>query len=154
MLSSIKAHALKEGWINEKDWSQIVTMSQLFPGAIAVNVAHLIGFHAGKRLGSFFSVIGMVIPSIILILLVATLLQPYLSHPLVLGALRGILIAVIFLIFKALFDLARPLQWTWMTLLLASGSFLLVYLNILTAFWVIVLSFSLASIHFMTRRKK
>lgn len=140
MLPSLKQFALSHHWLKEEEWADTVALAQLTPGAIAINLVHMIGYRAGKRLGAMVSVFAMLLPSFLVILLVAIVLQPYLDTPWVQGTLQGILLAVVWLIAKALFDLASPLKknpWGW---LLVIGVFIVVSFRLLSPLWVIFLT--------------
>jgi hypothetical protein len=55
----------------EKDWEEIVTLSQLTPGAIAVNCANLIGYRQRKVWGGLVAVLGMIFAPVVIITLLA-----------------------------------------------------------------------------------
>lgn len=151
MLPSIKQKAINARWIDEPTWSHIVTLSQLFPGAIAVNVAHLIGYQVKGKWGSFVSVIGMVLPSFLVILAVALFLQPFLDHPLVEGALQGVLIAVSLLMFRALLDLAKSTRWHTLFFIILVVTLLILYLNVLSPLMVLFITSLLTALYVLVR---
>jgi chromate transporter len=139
MLPSMKAIALKHRWIALKDWEEIVTLSQLAPGAIAINCANLIGYRAQGKLGSFMAVSGMMLPPIIVITLVALGLQDWLLQPLVLNALKGMFLVVIVLFANALISLGKLAWQSWWLVGVSILSFLLTYFDVLSPVWMIVL---------------
>jgi len=152
MLPSLKQFAIHHQWLNEEEWADTVALAQLTPGAIAINVVHMIGYRAGKRLGALVSVVAMLLPSFLVILLVAFLLQPYFETQWIQGMLQGILLAVVWLITKAIVDLASPLKKNplgWVIVLLV---FALVVLKIIPPLWVIALTVILSSIFSMLRK--
>ena len=152
MLPSLKQFAIHHHWLKEEEWADTVAIAQLTPGAIAINVVHMIGYRAGKRLGALVSVVAMLLPSFLVILLVAFVLQPYFETQWIQGMLQGILLAVVWLITKAIVDLASPLKKNplgWMIVLLV---FALVVLRILSPLWVIALTVVLSSIFSMLRK--
>jgi len=155
MLPAMKLLAIEQGWLTEEEWTDTVTLSQLVPGAIAINVVHLLGYRARKHLGGFVSVLGMVLPSVIVIILVATLLQPWIQHPRVQGVLEGIFLAVVLLITKAWFDLAKVTQGKWIPLVFVGVMFTLVYVGIFNAMMALVLSLFLGlGLAMMPRRRR
>jgi chromate transporter len=131
MLPFIKKKVISKGWIDEGSWDGLVTISQLSPGAIAVNLANLIGYRVMGKRGSIASVIGMTLPSILVILVIALFLQNILLNPLVVGALKGILLSVSILFIYSFIDLAKPLRTNLWLLIWTVFTFLIVILNIL-----------------------
>jgi chromate transporter len=154
MLPTIRLTAIRLGWVPEKEWGDLVTLAQLFPGAIAVNIAHLIGYRVGGRIGSIVSVLSMVLPSFLIILLLATIFQPYLNLPAVEGALKGILMAVSLLLLKALIELIKPVQWTIMSIAWVLGSFAVVWFNVLSPLGLLIITFLLVVIQFSAKGLK
>jgi len=140
MLPFIKRQAMKEQWIQPNEWQEIVTIAQLFPGAIAVNLANLIGFKVQKHLGSLIAIFGMILPPIIVISLLALGLQSFLTLPIVLKALDGMLMIVLVLIFRAVINLSQVAwQSLWMVLM-SLISFTLSYWQWLSPLWVMVIA--------------
>lgn len=146
MLPFIKRQALNKGWIQENEWQGIVTLAQLSPGAIAVNVANVIGYKVKKYQGSLVAILGMITPPIIVITLFAFGLQTYLTIPLVLKALDGMLIIVFLLFVRAVFDLGKLAWQSWWLVPMSLFSFSLTYWQWLSPVWVMIIAtvFSLA----------
>ena len=155
MLPVIKATALKHHWIEEKDWEEIVTLSQLAPGAIAVNCANLIGYRSLGLLGSLIAILGMITPPILIITLIALGFESILNLPLVIAALRGMFIVVFILLIKAIFTLGK-LAWKqgWM-IPISLLSFTLAYFNLLAPAVILLLSsLMILSMTWMKNRKR
>jgi chromate transporter len=53
-------------WIEEKEMLDLVAISQSSPGAIAVNAAILIGYRLAGVLGAFVTILGTVLPCLII----------------------------------------------------------------------------------------
>jgi chromate transporter len=139
MLPDIKRIAIHHRWIQLADWEDILTLSQLTPGAIAVNCANIIGYRAAGKWGSFAAVLGMVIAPITIISLLAIGFQSWLSHPQVMKALQGMLLAVFVLFTKSMILLSR---FGWQRPLwfgLSGLSFLLVWFEVLSPLQVTLL---------------
>jgi chromate transporter len=140
MLPFIKRKAVSLYWIKEEAWPEIVTLAQLSPGAIAVNTANLIGYQVAKKTGSLIAVLGMILPPIIVITLLATGLQSWLTIPLVINALDGMLIVIFILFAKAVFDLGKIAWKTWWMVPMSLASFVLVYFEILSPILVMIIA--------------
>jgi len=94
-------------WLTTKEFIDILAISEMTPGPIAVNSATFIGYKLAGFWGGLFATIGVVLPAFLAILLVATFFYTYRTHPLVEATFRGIRPAVIGLISAALFSLAK-----------------------------------------------
>ena len=98
MISLIREHVLSHNWLSESDFLNMVAVSESTPGPIAVNMATFIGASQGGLLGSFIATLGVVLPSFIIILLIATLIRNLLKYKGVQAFLNGIRPCVIGLI--------------------------------------------------------
>jgi chromate transporter len=58
----------KNAWITSSEFADIVAISQMTPGPIAINAATFIGYRQGGILGSVVCTLGVIFPSIILML--------------------------------------------------------------------------------------
>ena len=81
MLSLIGDSVLKYGWMTEEELLNFVGVETVIPGPIAVNMATYIGYEQGGFLGALLSTIGVVLPSFIVILVVAACIKNLLKYP-------------------------------------------------------------------------
>ena len=81
MLSLIGDSVLKYGWMTEEELLNFVGVETVIPGPIAVNMATYIGYEQGGFLGALLATIGVVLPSFIIILLVAACIKNLLKYP-------------------------------------------------------------------------
>ncbi|MDY0383074.1 MAG: chromate transporter [Atribacterota bacterium] len=86
---------LKKKWMSESDFSSTVALATIVPGSISVNIAYLLGRRLKGWKGITLSVLGVVLPSFITILLIASILLPFFHYPKVVNFLRGCAIAVV-----------------------------------------------------------
>ncbi len=99
MLPLIKAEIItKRGWIKEEDFLGMVTVAQSAPGPIALNTSVFVGYRLLGMKGAIISVIGIIIPSLISILLIAIFFSRVRENPVVDAAFKGMRPAVIALI--------------------------------------------------------
>ena len=80
MLSLIGDSVLRYGWMTEKELLNFVGVETVIPGPIAVNMATCIGYEQGGFLGALLSTIGVVLPSFIIILLIASIIKNLLKY--------------------------------------------------------------------------
>jgi chromate transporter len=81
MLSLIGDSVLQYGWMTEEELLNFVGVETVIPGPIAVNMATYIGYEEGGFLGALLATIGVVLPSFIVILVVASLIKNLLKLP-------------------------------------------------------------------------
>lgn len=86
MQKEIETH----GWIPMNEFGDIVAVSQMTPGPLAVNAATYIGQRTAGFFGSFFATLGVSLPSLILIILIARAFIRFKENPFVERALQGI----------------------------------------------------------------
>ncbi len=90
MISLIREEVLSFGWLTEEQLVSFIAVSESTPGPIAVNMATFIGSSQGGVLGALAATLGVVLPSFIIILLVAAILKNILKYAGVQEVLNGI----------------------------------------------------------------
>jgi len=106
MLPLLQAEfAERKKWVSEKELLDYYAIGQCTPGIIAINTATFIGYNRGGILGAVIATLGMVMPSLIIILLIASILKGYMDNPYVIHAFAGIRIVVVALIANAVVGL-------------------------------------------------
>jgi chromate transporter len=124
----------------ESEWEEVITLSQLAPGAIAVNCANLIGYRVKGRLGSVIAMLGMVIPPMLIITILAIGFESILEHPQMIAALRGMFIVVFMLFLHAVVSLGKLAWQKWWMVPFSLLSFAVAYLQILHPGWILLIS--------------
>lgn len=98
--------ALREGWIEDKDILDILAVSESTPGPIAVNTATFVGYRVAGPLGAACATVGVVLPSFVIILLVAKFYQAFQTNTLVKGCMNGLRPTVVGMIGASLLSVA------------------------------------------------
>lgn len=88
----------KQGWCTEEELLNYYAIGQCTPGVIAVNTATFIGCKRKGVLGGFLTTLGVILPSLIIITIIAALLTGFADYPVVQHALAGIRVAVVVLV--------------------------------------------------------
>jgi chromate transporter len=153
MLPIIKNMAVRHQWIKESEWDEVVTLSQLAPGAIAVNCANFIGYRVKGRIGSVIAMLGMVIPPMVIITILAIGFESLLEHPQVVAALRGMLIVVFVLFFQAVISLGKLAWQKWWMVPFSLISFGLAYFQILTPGYILLISLLVIVVYVLVSRR-
>ncbi|TDX52364.1 chromate transporter [Orenia marismortui] len=107
MLPLIQEEMIAHGWLNIDQFVDIVAVSQMTPGAIAINTATFVGYKVGGIIGALCSTFGVISPSLFIITIVATAMNKFKDYPLVEGAWQGIRPAVVGLIMAAVISIAQ-----------------------------------------------
>ena len=92
-------------WATEEELMDYYAVGQCTPGIIAVNVATFVGYKIAGNLGGVIATLGVVTPSLLIILLIASVLQNFADVPAVKSAFAGIRVCVCVLIFNAVLKL-------------------------------------------------
>ncbi|MDI3546352.1 MAG: chromate transporter [Halanaerobiales bacterium] len=107
MLPLIQEEMLAHEWLTIEQFLDIVAVSQMTPGAIAINNATFVGYKIAGIWGILATTFGVISPSLIIIAIVATLMHKFSDHPYVEAAWQGIRPAVVGLIMVAVISLGR-----------------------------------------------
>lgn len=102
MLPLIQQEVLGRGWIEEEALVNFIAVSESTPGPFAINMATFIGTEKGDLLGAVCSTLGVVLPSFIIILIVARFFMAFKENKWVKGVMSGLRPAVIGLIGAAI----------------------------------------------------
>ena len=128
----------RRGWINEEEFLNMIALAQAAPGLIAVNSAIFIGWRIGGWRGVCGAVLGAVLPSFVIILLIAMIFAEWKELPAVEAAFKGIRPAVVALIAAPLVKLAISAKISWLTALIPIAAALLIWLGNLSPVWIIL----------------
>ena len=90
MIPLIKEVVLSHGWMSEEHFIDMIGLSEVTPGPIAVNMATFIGNEQGGILGSALATIGVILPAFIIMLLISILLKKFMKNKYVQSSLKGI----------------------------------------------------------------
>lgn len=97
----------KHKWATNDELLDSYAVAQCTPGVIAVNTATYIGAKVSSVIGSAVATIAVVLPSLIIISLIAVVLQNFMQYKAVAYAFGGIRVAVAVLVTKSLIDLFK-----------------------------------------------
>ncbi len=90
MMALIREKMLEFGWLTEEELLNMVAVAESTPGPIAVNIATFVGSSQAGVLGALVSTLGIVLPSFIIILLIASLIKNFLKYKAVNAFLGGV----------------------------------------------------------------
>lgn len=94
-------------WIKKEEILDLFAIAQSIPGAIAINTATLVGYKKAKKLGGVFATFGVILPSFIIISIIAAFFHQFADLDFIQAIFMGINGAVILLIFKAALKMTK-----------------------------------------------
>lgn len=94
-------------WLEAYEFIDIIAISQMSPGPIAINTATFIGFKNHGFIGGVIATLGVVSFSFILVIFIASLLNKFKDSKIVEGIFTGIRPAIIGLILAACISLFK-----------------------------------------------
>ncbi len=130
--------AEKRKWIDESVMLDIVAIAESTPGPIAINTATFVGTRVAGVLGAFFSTLGTVLPSFIIIVALSKVLTIAIEYEPVQFAFNGIRAGVIALIVKALWGMAKQCPKNLFSAILAGLAFAIVLFTGVNVLYVII----------------
>jgi len=116
----------RRGWVEKDSFVDVLAIAQTAPGPIAVNTAVYVGYMLRGIWGALSCLAGCILPSIIIILVVAALFDQISSSTYVQAAFAGIRPAVVVLILSAAIKIGRPVVRSRTELVLAVAAMVLV----------------------------
>ena len=102
MLPLIQEEVLAHKWMEVEEIINFIAVSESTPGPFAINCATYVGMETGGVLGAICATLGVVLPSFIVILLVARFYKKFKESKIVSSVMTGLRPAVIGLIGSAL----------------------------------------------------
>ena len=122
MIPIIRSEIVKKGWLDDKDFPDIIALSQTAPGLLAVNISIFVGYRLKGIKGSIAATAGSILPSFLIILLIAMIFSGYQDNPVINGIFKGIRPAIVALIAVPMLQMAGKSNknwWTWAICLLS-----------------------------------
>ena len=109
-------------WVDENLFIDIIVLAQSLPGAIALNSAIQIGMRLRGILGGLLAALGIIVPSVAVVLTLVAFFLPVLQDNVYLQAIfSGLRPAVVALIAAAVVGLGRNIFDNWISFSLAAA---------------------------------
>ena len=97
--------SVRTGWFTASELANMIAVSESTPGPIGINMATYVGFETAGILGSVIATLGLAVPSLIIIVIIAKLLDAFAEKPVVKTVFKYLRPAVIGLLLFALWQL-------------------------------------------------
>lgn len=112
MIPLIKREVIeRKEWVAQSDFLDMLAVAQSAPGPIALNIAVFVGYKMRGWRGALSAVLGVVVPSFVVILAIALLFAKVRDNKVVDSAFRAMRPAVVALIVAPIVGLARGMHW-------------------------------------------
>ena len=126
MIPLIQTEAVeKHKWVTDEDILNIIAIAESTPGPIAINSATFVGYRAAGYLGSACATVGVVLPSFVVILLIANVLREFQQLTVVQYAFQGIRAGVLALLCKSLWTMYKKAPKGWAPYAIMAAAFIL-----------------------------
>ena len=128
MLSMVeKAVVDRKQWIPSDEFWDMIAIVQSLPGVFAVNTALYVGHRIAGRKGAVAAMLGAIIPSIVIILLLATIFREYRDLPVVERIFKGIRPCVVALILAPSLRMIKSAKINWKTAIIPIATVALIW---------------------------
>ena len=123
MIAMVQQQVVAQGWMTAEALVDFIAIAESTPGPIAVNLATFVGAQLGGVMGAVCATVGVVLPSFVVILLVARCYAAFCKSKWVKGIMSGLKPTVVGLIGSAVLTVAvtvispgAPANWLWAAL--------------------------------------
>lgn len=90
MIPMIQEQVVSKGWISQSALTDFIAVSEVTPGPFAINISTFVGNTVAGPFGAVLSTLGVILPSLIVIIIVAMILNKFMKNRFVQGALNGV----------------------------------------------------------------
>lgn len=107
MLPLIQEEVVNNAWLSENDIINFIAVSESTPGPFAINIATYIGSEMAGIIGAICATLGVILPSLIIIILVAKFFEKFKTNKFIKGCMTGLKPAVVGLIGASVLSIGK-----------------------------------------------
>ncbi|MDL2292701.1 chromate transporter [Acholeplasma sp. OttesenSCG-928-E16] len=144
----------KRKWVTKEDISEMLIISESTPGVLSINAATFIGYRIGKFKGALLATLGAILPSLILISIIAYFLVWFQEFEIYQNAVKGITCGVAVLITTAVFKLGKNKKMTLFSFIIIIASFLISFFLGINVLFILLGSAILGVLYGLIKPKK
>lgn len=126
-------------WIKDEEFIDTISIAQSSPGPIAVNSSIFVGYKIEGFRGALICTLGTVLPSFMIILVIALFFESFTSNPIFEKIFLGIRPVVVALIFSAVYKLITKAHLAYKDLAIAIISALTIVIFNITPIYIIII---------------
>ena len=101
----------RKHWIQEQEFFDLLTLAQSAPGPISLNASVFVGYKMYGYRGALAALLGVALPSFLIILIVAIFFSQIRENPIIDAAFKGMRPVVVALMFAPVVGLAKGMKW-------------------------------------------
>ncbi len=120
---------LHHNWLNIQKFSDIVAISEMTPGPIAINAATYVGYRTAGFPGSLAATVGVILPSFFIVLALAKIVLKNKENPYFQGAFSGLRPVIVVLIIGASLRLGTEIIADFKSLILTIAAIAIIFLT-------------------------
>lgn len=160
MLSVIDNECVeKHGWITRDEFMDMTVIAESTPGPVAINASTFVGYRQGGVLGAIAGMLGVVLPSFIIIYIISLFFDNILDYPIVSHAFAGIKVCVGILILKTGIKMLRELPKKPLVLILFCGALLIslaadIFAVDFSSIWLVIACGIIGYITYLVEKRK
>lgn len=128
----------KRHWITEDELLDYYAVGQSTPGIVAVNVSTFVGYKQLGILGGVIATLGMITPSLVIIMILAKFINSISDYPYVQKALNGVNVAVAALLTSVVVNLCKKTIKKPINVVFMLVAFVIVFFLKVPSFYVII----------------
>jgi chromate transporter len=140
MIPLIQNELVNKGWINMQDFLDIIAIAEMTPGPVAINSGTFIGYKVFNVIGAVIATSGVMLPSFLLVILLARFYKRKGERPYVNNILRFLSPTVVALVLSAAFIVARTSIIDMASLIIMVAVFLLMWKTKIHPITLIIIS--------------
>ncbi|HEX7055817.1 MAG TPA: chromate transporter [Bacilli bacterium] len=127
----------KRKWLTSGEMSNVFAIAGAAPGGIGVNAATLVGYRLAGMIGATVAVIGMTLPTFVIMIALVILYNGFSEYAAVRGALMGVQIGVVALIMYAAMRMGKTAFVDGVTLVSGLGAIVVLLFTDIHPIWLI-----------------
>jgi len=124
-------------WLTEREFTQALSLSQFLPGPNITNLCVIVGRRFQGTLGAVAATVGLLLPPLVIVLILATLFAQFAHIDAVRGACNGVSAAASGLILSVAFKMTRPIRRQPLQLCIAAITFVAIALARTPLLWTL-----------------
>lgn len=144
------------GWIEEQEMLDLTAIAQSCPGAMAVNAAILVGYRVAGISGALITVLGTVLPPLVIISVISLFYQAFRDNPIVNLAMGGMLAGVAAVIADVVITMAGKILKgkKWLPILVLLGAFIATYFFKVNVILIILICGVLGAVQVLREKRR
>lgn len=144
------------GWIEEQEMLDLTAIAQSCPGAMAVNASILVGYRVAGISGALITVLGTVLPPLVIISVISLFYQAFRDNPIVNLAMGGMLAGVAAVIADVVITMAGKILKgkKWLPILVLLGAFIATYFFKVNVILIILICGVLGAVQVLREKRR